>query len=231
MIVPASIAGAARAARARRAAAARSAADRRDVRSRAGPTCAARVTVIAIDAGVARPDHQRHRRRPAAEFRPDPRRRRRPSSGDAASDVGRSGLGGGRDRQAAAEERRPLGGDLPARGRRRRVQLLPDYCFAHGLERFGFLVEQSHTSATLRTRTLWSILSTEGFSVGVVGWPLTQPAPACAATWSSDAYHRGRADAVGHRRSVGVYPPELQPDALPRWRAPGRSPAGGRRRS
>ena len=52
------------------------------------------------------------------------------------------------------------------------LQLLPDYCFAHGLERFGFLVEQAHTSATFRTRTLWSILSTNGFSVGVVGWPL-----------------------------------------------------------
>jgi hypothetical protein len=41
------------------------------------------------------------------------------------------------------------------------VQLPPDYCFAHGLERFGFLVEQAHTSATFRTRTLWSMLSTE----------------------------------------------------------------------
>src|SRR5262249_12555535 len=26
------------------------------------------------------------------------------------------------------------------------MQLLPDYCFAHGLERFGFLVERAHTS-------------------------------------------------------------------------------------
>ena len=52
-------------------------------------------------------------------------------------------------------------GDLPAaRGGGDAVQLLPDYCFAHGLVRFGFLVEQPHTSATLRTRTLWSILST-----------------------------------------------------------------------
>ena len=45
----------------------------------------------------------------------------------------------------------PRGGDP--------IQLLPDYCFAHGLVRFGFLIEQPHTSATLRTRTLWSILS------------------------------------------------------------------------
>ena len=45
------------------------------------------------------------------------------------------------------------------------IQLLPDYCFAHGLVRFGFLVEEPHTSATLRTRTLWSILGTLGISV------------------------------------------------------------------
>ena len=53
------------------------------------------------------------------------------------------------------------------------MQLLPDYCFAHALVRFGFLVEEPHTSATLRARPLWSILSTHGISVGVVGWPLT----------------------------------------------------------
>src|SRR5207247_8007921 len=33
------------------------------------------------------------------------------------------------------------------------IQLLPDYCFARGLVRFGFLVEEPPTSATLRTRT------------------------------------------------------------------------------
>src|SRR5258707_2241948 len=40
------------------------------------------------------------------------------------------------------------------------VQLLPDYCFAQGLVRFGLLMEERHTAAALRTRTLWSILST-----------------------------------------------------------------------
>jgi hypothetical protein len=57
------------------------------------------------------------------------------------------------------------------------LELLPAYCFAYQLVRFGFLVDEAHTSATLRTRALWSILSTHGFSVGAVGWPLTQPAP------------------------------------------------------
>jgi predicted AlkP superfamily phosphohydrolase/phosphomutase len=94
------------------------------------------------------------------------------------------------------------------------VELLPDYCFAHGLERFGFLVEQSHTSATFRTRTLWSILSTEGFTVGVVGWPLTQPAPVVRGYVVGDTYHRVALTPSGLDDPSAIYPPELQVDAL-----------------
>ena len=94
------------------------------------------------------------------------------------------------------------------------MQLLPDYCFAHGLERFGFLVEQGHTSATFRTRTLWSILSTEGFTVGVVGWPLTQPAPVVRGYVVGDTYHRAALTASGIDDRSAIYPPELQLDAL-----------------
>jgi predicted AlkP superfamily phosphohydrolase/phosphomutase len=94
------------------------------------------------------------------------------------------------------------------------IQLLPDYCFAHGLERFGFLVEQAHTSATLRTRTLWSILSTNGFSVGVVGWPLTQPAPAVRGYLVSDTYHRVALTPSGLDDNSAMYPPDLRLDAL-----------------
>ena len=94
------------------------------------------------------------------------------------------------------------------------VQLLPDYCFAHGLERFGFLVEQAHTSATFRTRTLWSILTTEGFTVGVVGWPLTQPAPVVRGYVVGDTYHRVALTASGIDDPSTIYPPELQAEAL-----------------
>ena len=90
------------------------------------------------------------------------------------------------------------------------LQLLPDYCFAHGLERFGFLVEQAHTSATLRTRTLWSILSTEGFSVGVVGWPLTQPAPPVRGFVVGDTYHRAALTPSGIDDPSAIYPRELE---------------------
>jgi len=94
------------------------------------------------------------------------------------------------------------------------LQLLPDYCFAHGLEKFGFLVEQGHTSATFRTRTLWSILSTHGFTVGVVGWPLTQPAPVVRGYVVGDTYHRAALTPSGIDDPSAMYPPELQMTAL-----------------
>ena len=94
------------------------------------------------------------------------------------------------------------------------VQLLPNHCFAHGLERFGFLVEQAHTSATFRTRTLWSMLSTNGFSVGVVGWPLTQPAPVVRGFVVGDTYHRVALTPSGIDDPSAIYPPELQVTAL-----------------
>src|SRR5437867_6677954 len=93
------------------------------------------------------------------------------------------------------------------------VQLLPDYCFAHGLVRFGFLVEEPHTSAALRTRTLWSILSTLGIPVGVVGWPLTDPAPRVRGYLVSDTYHRVAFAPMGLEGSSAVYPPDAQADA------------------
>jgi predicted AlkP superfamily phosphohydrolase/phosphomutase len=94
------------------------------------------------------------------------------------------------------------------------MQLLPDYCFAHGLERFGFVIERPHTSATVRTRTLWSILSTEGFTVGVVGWPLTQPAPVVRGYVVGDTYHRTSLTASGLDDPSAIYPPDLQLAAL-----------------
>jgi predicted AlkP superfamily phosphohydrolase/phosphomutase len=93
------------------------------------------------------------------------------------------------------------------------VQLLPDYCFAHGLVRFGFLVEQPLTSATFRTRTLWSILSTQGVSVGVVGWPLMQPAPPVRGFLVSDTFHRVALTPSGIAYPSALYPPDLLPDA------------------
>lgn len=90
------------------------------------------------------------------------------------------------------------------------VQLLPNYCFAYQLVRFGFLVDEPHTSATLRSRPLWSILSIHGFTVGAVAWPLTQPAPPVRGYVVSDTYLRLAATPSGVVDSPGVYPSDVQ---------------------
>jgi predicted AlkP superfamily phosphohydrolase/phosphomutase len=93
------------------------------------------------------------------------------------------------------------------------LQLLPEYCFAHGLVRLGFLIEEAHPPTTFRARTLWSILSAHGITVGVVGWPLTQPAPAVRGFAVSDAYHRIAQMPSEIETPSTVYPPDLQRDA------------------
>jgi predicted AlkP superfamily phosphohydrolase/phosphomutase len=90
------------------------------------------------------------------------------------------------------------------------VQLLPEYCFAHGLERLGFLVATPHTSATFRTRTIWGLLGTHGFTVGVVGWPLTQPAPVVRGYLVADTYPRVALTPSGIEDQSALYPPGLQ---------------------
>ena len=99
------------------------------------------------------------------------------------------------------------------------ILLLPDYCFSHLLVRFGFLIEEPHTSATLRTRTLWNILGALRFPVGVVGWPLTYPAPAVRGYLVSDLYHRLVAAPSGIDDSSGVYPPEIQRESFEAFEA------------
>lgn len=96
------------------------------------------------------------------------------------------------------------------------IRLLPDFCFASGLMRFGVLTEEPLTSASVRARPLWSILSLLGIRVGVVNWPLTYPAPAVRGYVVSDLYLRlaptlsGLADP-----SSLIYPPDLEADIVP----------------
>jgi predicted AlkP superfamily phosphohydrolase/phosphomutase len=108
--------------------------------------------------------------------------------------------------RSAGSYRLPRGGDP--------ILLLPDYCFSHALVRFGFLIEQPHTSATLKTRTLWDIVGAAGVPVGVVGWPLTYPAPPVHGYLVSDMYHRLIATPSGIDDSSALYPADLQSDAF-----------------
>lgn len=90
------------------------------------------------------------------------------------------------------------------------IELLPDYVYAHGLLRFGFLREEPYSTATLRARAIWSILSSSGVQVGVVGWPLTHPAPVVRGFVVSDEYLRQASMPSGIDEPSGVYPRELQ---------------------
>lgn len=67
--------------------------------------------------------------------------------------------------------------------------LLPDYCFAHVLTTIGFLTERPHSSASVRARTLWTMLGSSGVSVGVVRWPMTWPARRVRGALVSDRLH------------------------------------------
>jgi hypothetical protein len=70
------------------------------------------------------------------------------------------------------------------------IELLPDYCFAQALVRYGFLIEEPHQSSALRARPLWRILNDSALSVGVIGLPLTHPAPEVHGYLVSDEFHR-----------------------------------------
>lgn len=89
-----------------------------------------------------------------------------------------------------------------------RVELLPDFCFAHGMVHLGVLTEQPESAAAVSARTLWSILSGLGIPVGVVGWPLTYPAPPVRGYIVSDRFQQLGDGAIDIDEGL-VYPPDL----------------------
>ena len=89
------------------------------------------------------------------------------------------------------------------------ITLLPDYCFAQALVRFGFLWEEPHTADDLTARPLWNVLSDQGVSVGVIGWPLTQPAAPVHGYLVSDALHRMTAAELDIDGPSAVWPPSM----------------------
>jgi predicted AlkP superfamily phosphohydrolase/phosphomutase len=95
------------------------------------------------------------------------------------------------------------------------IRLLPDYSFASGLMRFGVLTEEPLTSAAIRVRPLWSILTLLGIRVGVVNWSLTYPAPVVRGYIVSDLYLRLAPTLSGLDDPSILYPPELAADVAP----------------
>jgi hypothetical protein len=100
------------------------------------------------------------------------------------------------------------------------LRLLPDYCFASGLVRLGFLAEEPHTSAAVRARPLWSILGGEGLGTGVVNWPLTYPPSPVRGFLVTDLYARLALTPLGLDDPLLVYPPELHGELAPVIRDP-----------
>ena len=92
------------------------------------------------------------------------------------------------------------------------IELLPDYCFAQALVSFGFLSAEPQTAADLTARPIWSILSDHGVRVGVIGWPLTHPAPAVNGFVVSEAFHRLSETEMTFEGAASVSPPELLAD-------------------
>jgi hypothetical protein len=100
------------------------------------------------------------------------------------------------------------------------IDLLPDYCFAQALVRFGFLTEEPQSATDLRARPIWSILSDRGVSVGVIGWPLTHPAPVINGFAVSDAFHRLPDTELSQDVTPALWPGGWLPDALAALRVP-----------
>jgi predicted AlkP superfamily phosphohydrolase/phosphomutase len=99
----------------------------------------------------------------------------------------------------------------PVRSASEPIELLPDFCFSHGLVRFGLVREVLHDSPTVRARTLWSILGGAGLSVGIVGWPLTYPAQPVRGYLVTDRIDRLGDSPVDPDDRTACYPAEILP--------------------
>ncbi len=89
------------------------------------------------------------------------------------------------------------------------ISILPDFCFAQALVRFGVLTQEPHTADDLAARPIWRILGDQGVSVGVIGWPLTHPAREVRGFLISDTLHRMSATEAALDGAAAVWPRDL----------------------
>jgi hypothetical protein len=117
---------------------------------------------------------------------------------------------------AAATGRAPTGNGIRASALFRvragdpPLELLPDYCFAQALVRFGLLHETPHDAGSLLARPLWRLLSDAAVTVGVVGFPLTHPAPSLNGVLVTDEFHRLRPSDLALDDEASVSPPSFR---------------------
>lgn len=102
----------------------------------------------------------------------------------------------------AAARFRPWLGGTP-------IDVLPDGIFAQGLVRHGFLRAEPQTPASIASRPIWRIVSDRGWPVGVIGFPLTHPAPSVTGYVVSDVLHRIDDNRFALDGATAVSPPGL----------------------
>lgn len=86
------------------------------------------------------------------------------------------------------------------------LDVLPDYCYSHALVEYRFLREHVHESRDLTARPLWSLLGSQGVSVGIVNWSVTQPARDVPGYLVSDQFERAYPSVVDVENVGGVWP-------------------------
>lgn len=94
------------------------------------------------------------------------------------------------------------------RSRRATVELLPDYLLAHALVRFGIVRTEPHTTASWRSRPIWSLLGSRGLSSGIVRWPATYPAAPVRGFLVSDRLHQVSSSLLRLADESIAHPPE-----------------------
>jgi hypothetical protein len=97
---------------------------------------------------------------------------------------------------------RPFNGDAE-------LEVLPDYMFSQALVRFGLLVEEPYSSASLAALPLWRIAGSYGIRTGLIGLPLTHPATGDSGFIVSDRFHRRSDRVVTLDRDPAVSPSRL----------------------
>jgi hypothetical protein len=120
---------------------------------------------------------------------------------------------------AAATGRTPGGSGIRAsalyrvRGGGPALELPPDYCFFQALVRAGLVRQDPHDARSLKARPLWNIVSDVGLPVGIVGFPLTHPAPAVSGFLISDEFHRLTDESLDRAGTDAIAPPTMLQEA------------------
>lgn len=99
------------------------------------------------------------------------------------------------------------------RSRAHLVELLPDYCLAHALVRFGIARSEPQTSAAWRARPVWDILASQGVSSGIVRWAATYPARPMRGFLISDRLHHVSTSLLRLTDEAVAYPADVLPHA------------------